>query len=144
MKKIAWEGDTQIYIQRTSRLYDRIGPVGRFDENGFVSKIQKNAISFRTISSKKVCSNTTNKIPNRKSFTKKLIWSKLSKMGPKYLFYSETCVADISAREKESGKVNKIIKNILIPSYNGDIPIVHWQCYRLTFLFCCCVEHILI
>ena len=25
--------DTQTDIQRTSRLYDRIGPVGRFDEN---------------------------------------------------------------------------------------------------------------
>ena len=36
-KKIAWEGDKQINkytdIPRTSRLLDRIGPVGRFDEN---------------------------------------------------------------------------------------------------------------
>ena len=55
-------------------------------------------------------------------------------MGPKYLFYSETCVlgicllyivADISARERKSGQVSKIFNKIIIPSYNGDIPIVH-------------------
>ena len=56
-------------------------------------------------------------------------------MGKKYLFYSETCVlgiiqlyivADISARERESGQVTIIFNKILFPSYNGDIYIV--QC----------------
>ena len=31
-KKIAWEGDKHVNT-RTLRLLDRIGPVGRFDEN---------------------------------------------------------------------------------------------------------------
>ena len=64
-------------------------------------------------------------------------------MGPKYIFYSETCVsgicqlyivADISAMERESGEVDKIFNKILIPSYNGDILMVAMVDYRKVTL----------
>ena len=56
-------------------------------------------------------------------------------MGKTYIIYSETCdlriykqcfVAEISAKERESGKGTEKIKIIIIPSYIGDIPIVQW------------------
>ena len=34
-------------------------------------------------------------------------------------------VADLSARERESGQFTEIFNKILIPSFNGDIPIVY-------------------
>ena len=58
----------------------------------------------------------------------------MSKMGPKYVFYSKISVlvnhkllivAYKSARERKSGKVTNILNEILIPSYNGEVPIVH-------------------
>ena len=59
--------------------------------------------------------------------------NKKSIVDPKYLKYSKTnvygicklyIVADITARERESGKDTNFFKKILIPSYNWDIPIV--------------------
>ena len=56
-------------------------------------------------------------------------------MGQKYLKYYKTCVwgnfllvfvLAIKARERESGKVTKISKKMLDPSYDGEISIVHW------------------
>ena len=56
-------------------------------------------------------------------------------MGQRYPFYSKTFVlgicklyslAYISARDRENGHVTKTFSKILTPSYNWDIPIVHW------------------
>ena len=47
-KKIAWEGDRHTSNRRTLRLLDRIGPVGRFDEN-YISDTDREVPLFQCV-----------------------------------------------------------------------------------------------